>query len=306
MTGPIHHEKRIAVIIVCLLFLFPAGSNAVKGDNAFRLGVIADTFSGVNENDARIALNMLLAKQLKKESWGDDIETVIYPDIQAAVKDVREERIDLLTLPTLDYLQVKSEIRMIPKMISGVGPEEEQSYLLLVKKDGKIDSLSGLRQKGLIVEKGVNGRLALKWLDTLLLERSLPESAVFFREVKQVDKSSRALLPVFFGQADACIVRRFAFKTMTELNPQVGKKLMVLERSPVFGSVLLCFRPGIETKLSDSIVDFIQKMPDHAEHRQVLLLFQVKKIFLFEPEHLYDLESLLDRYVRLTEKIGSR
>lgn len=306
MTRTIYRKNMIAVIMACLLFFSPLESNAEKPAESFRFGVIADTFSGVNENDARIALNLLLVKQLKKEFWKDEIETVVYPDIQAAMKDVRDDRVDLLTLPALDYLQVRNEIRMIPKMISGIGSEEEQSCLLLVKKESNVSSLPGLNRKSLIVEKGVNGKLALKWLDTLLLEKSLPESDRFFREVKYADKSSRALLPVFFGQADACVVRSFAFKTMAELNPQVGKKLMVLEGSPVFGSVLLCFRSGIEKKLADSIIGFIQKMPDHIEHRQVLLLFQVRKIFLFKPEYLYDLENLLNRYNRLSEKSGSR
>lgn len=294
------------LIAGCLLLLFPGLSNAGKDADFFRFGVIADTFSGVNANDARVALNLLLVKRLKKEYWEDEIETVVYPDIQAAMKDARDGKIDLLTLPTLDYLHVKNELRMIPKMISGVGPKEEQANLLLVKKESGIDSLAGLQQKNLIIEKSVNGKLALKWLDTLLLNRSLPVSRDFFRKVKQVDKSSRALLPVFFGQADACIVRSFAFRTMAELNPQVGKKLMVLEQSPVFGSALLCFRPGIQKKLADSIVDFIQKMPEHEEYRQVLLLFQVNKIFLFQPEYLHSLEDLLIQYSRLTENVGSR
>jgi hypothetical protein len=47
-------------------------------------------------------------------------------------------------------------------------------------------------------------------------------------------------------------------------------------------------------------------MPDHEEYRQVLLLFQVKKIFLFQPEYLHSLEDLLIQYSRLTKNLGSR
>lgn len=292
---------RLCLLIVGLCFLFFPEPVSAEPGNVFRLGVIADTFSGVNQNDARIALNVLLEKKLKDDFQQDGAETIVYPDIHAAMQDTQNGKLDLLTLPTMDYIRIKNRIRMIPEMIAGIGPEKEQSYVFLVNNSSNIQSLSQLNHKNLIVEKGVSGKLALKWLDTLLLEQSLPESGFFFREIKQVDKSSRAMLPVFFGQADGCIVRNFAFETMAELNPQVGKKLKVLDRSPVFGSVLMCFRPGIKPGLADSIINFIQKMPDHAEHRQVLLLFQVKKIFRFKPEHLHTLEALLDRYDQLKQ-----
>lgn len=289
-------------LVAGLIFiLFPESVPSETG-KFFRLGVIADTFSGVNQNDARIALNVLLVKQLKKDFQQGEAETLIYPDIQAAIQDTKEGKVDFLTLPAMDYILARDEIQMIPEMISGVGPEKEQSYILLVSRESNIRSLSQLKQKNLIVEKGASRRLVLRWLDVLLLEQSLPESEIFFREVKPVDKSSQALLPVFFGQADGCIVRNFAFETMVELNPQIGKKLMVLNRSPVLGSVLLCVRPGIEKKFAQSVINFIQKMPDSVEHRQVLLLFQVKKIFRYQPEYLHNLETLLKRYDFLKQK----
>jgi ABC-type phosphate/phosphonate transport system substrate-binding protein len=289
-------------LLTCLVMALYPDSGQTEKQKIFRMGVIADTFSGVNQNDARIALNVLLAKQLNTDFLQYKTETVIYPDIHAAIQDTKNGKLDLLTLPTMDYILARDQIQMKPEMISGVGPEKEQSYILLVNEGSNIKSLSQLNNKKLIVEKGAGGRLALKWIDTLLLEASLPESEVFFQEIKQVDKSSRALLPVFFGQADGCIVRNFTYETMVELNPQVGKKLLVLNRSPVLGSTLLCFHTGIENKLADSIINFIQKMPDHIEYRQVLLLFQVKQIFRYKPEYLHSLESLLHRYEELKQK----
>lgn len=286
---------------IFFILLYPDSGQTEKR-KIFRMGVIADTFSGVNQNDARIALNVLLAKQLNTEFLQYKAETVVYPDIHAAIQDTKAGKLDLLTLPTMDYILARDQIKMTPEMISGVGPEKEQSYILLVNEGSNIKSLSQLNNKNLIVEKGAGGKLALKWIDTLLLEESMPESDTFFREIKQVDKSSRALLPVFFGQADGCIVRNFAFETMVELNPQVGKKLLILNRSPVLGSTLLCFNPRIEKKFANTIINFIQKMPDHIEHRQVLLLFQVKQIFRYKPEYLNNLEALLHRYAVLKQK----
>ena len=48
--------------------------------------------------------------------------------------------------------------------------------------------------------------LAPTWLDTELLRNKLPLSARFFREITRTSKMSRAILPVFFNQADACLV----------------------------------------------------------------------------------------------------
>jgi hypothetical protein len=74
---------------------------------------------------------------------------------------------------------------------------------------------------------------ALLWLDTQLLRQQLPPSHSFFRSVKLVENASQAVLPVFFRQADACLLPRWSYDTMVELNPQVKEQTTILVHSPL-------------------------------------------------------------------------
>ena len=73
--------------------------------------------------------------------------------------------------------------------------------------------------------------LALAWLDIALFNDGCRPVAEFCR-VEQNKKLTKVVLPVFFRQNDACVVTRRGFKTMSELNPQVGQQLRVLASSP--------------------------------------------------------------------------
>ena len=51
--------------------------------------------------------------------------------------------------------------------------------------------------------------------------------------MKLVDHASQAVLPVFFRQADACLMPRWSYDTMVELNPQVKDQAIILALSPL-------------------------------------------------------------------------
>ena len=61
------------------------------------------------------------------------------------------------------------------------------------------------------------------WLSTILEEGHCGSSDQFFGSVTTDTKVSRVVLPVFLGQADACLTSKAGFDTMCELNPQVAK-----------------------------------------------------------------------------------
>ena len=60
-------------------------------------------------------------------------------------------------------------------------------------------------------------------------------------EVREVEKTSPAILAVLFGQADVALVRRQAFETMVELNPQLETDLEVVANSPDYLPTVTCF-----------------------------------------------------------------
>jgi phosphonate transport system substrate-binding protein len=149
---------------------------------------------------------------------------------------------------------------------------------------------------------GSNGRLALLWFTTLLLKRGLPESDNFFSDIKKVEKISQAVLPVFFMQADACIVRRAGFQTMVEMNPQVNKNLIVLQKSPVFQESLFCVRKDYDDKSKKIILDVVETLHLDPKGSQMLLLFRKNRVLPFKPEYIESVEALVKEYNELKKR----
>lgn len=112
-----------------------------------------------------------------------------------------------------------------------------------------------------------------------------------------VDQVSQAIIPVFWGQVEACIVTRYGFDTMIELNPQVGQMLQVLIISPKYVNALSCINKVIdEESYREIIEETLRELHTEPEGRQILTLFKAEKFVLFEPSFLEHVENLLKEF----------
>ncbi|WP_236892354.1 phosphate/phosphite/phosphonate ABC transporter substrate-binding protein [Desulfoluna limicola] len=263
------------------------------------VGYIANTISGVDKRDAKVALEIMVRKIVMRQFPDVESSSVIYEDLETAVKALENEEIDIMTLLSTNYLELRDRSIMTPKFIGSIGGEPEEEYVLLVKGKNNITTLHQLRNKKLIIQNGGSGSISTMWLDTLLMEQALPESHLFFNSVKKVDKISMAVLPVFFGQVDACIVPKYAYETMVELNPQVGRDLNVLSESPGYLITVTCYRSGIDEKDQMTISSQFDTLDETPEYRQILILFHLKSVKRYKPEYLLNVEKLYTDYHRL-------
>ena len=268
------------------------------------VGYIVNTISGVDKRDAKVALEIMVRKIVMRQFPEVQSTSIIYEDLETAIKAVENKEIDIMTMLSTNYLDLSDRSIMIPKFIGSIGGKPEEEYVLLVKKQSDIKELSQLRDKKIITQKGGSGVVSLMWLDTLLMEQSLPVNRVFFNSVKKVDKISMAVLPVFFGKVDACLVPRHAYETMVELNPQVGRELNVLSESPGYLVTVTCFRSGIVEKDQKTISAQFDTLDETPEYRQILILFHLKSVKRYNPEYLLNVEKLYTKYHRL--KLASK
>lgn len=192
---------------------------------------------------------------------------------------------------------------MTPEFSPSPWNSPENELVFLVNKKRNINSLDQLRNKNIIIKKDFSYSLALIWLDTLLLERSLPEGNQFFQTIKPVDKESKSVLPVFFGQADACIVHRETFETMISLNPQVGKQLKILFKSPPFLMAVTCYHNQLDNTIKDLVIKFSETADQDPEGKQILMIFKMRNVFRYRPEYLKNVEDLYNKHKKLKMKI---
>ncbi len=288
-----------ACIFACQIFSFHFEAKAAESKKIIVNSQISNTLSsGVNQKDAELALEMLLEK-MSSSSKTHAVTNIVFPNTETAIREIKKGRVDILSIMSLDYLEIQDQIDIAPATIPATGDHPLDEYLLIVARSTQIKSFEQLRNKHIIIRKGHIGTIALMWLDTLLMEQALPESIGFFKSIKQVDNGSRAVLPVFFGQADVCIVHRSTYSTVTELNPQISKKLIVLHASPALLATIACFHENMDEKTREFILNFADILNRDPEGKQYLTIFRIKRTFRYKPEYLHNIEQLYKKYKRL-------
>ena len=89
-----------------------------------------------------------------------------------------------------------------------------------------------------------------------------------------------AVLPVFFGQADACVVDASSFQVMCELNPQIGKILEVERHSQPYLETVICIHDRFERN-RETLIEGLRGLHEEANGRQILLVFKIARLVPF-------------------------
>ena len=193
------------------------------------IGYSSSLFVGVDRKDAQAAIDMWMIELARTAGLEAKITATIYDDLEQIAAVIRQRTIDFVAMTTLDFLRIKNQVPIEPVLIATNRGKAGEEYALVIHKGAPYTELKQLRGKTLLVEKSSGGCInARLWLDTELMSQKLPPSQAFFQSAKLVDHASQAVLPVFFRQADACLMPRWSYDIMVELNPQVKDQTSIL------------------------------------------------------------------------------
>lgn len=247
-----------------------------RGD--LRVGFSASMFGSVNNNDAIAAIRAWSQIFMDEE----DISSVPRPQILGSMVEIeaalKSGTLDYVSLTTVEYDYVRN---LLPAKTITVGVRSgslSEKYLLLVSRDSGIESLEDLRGKSLRLITGPRLTLLSAWLDVALMQKGLAPTVAFFGTVKWGETMGKTLLPVFFGQADACVITRSGFDTMTELNPQIGRKLSVIAQSDPLIPTMFCFTRYVDKDIQEKVAREITRWHLTTAGRQCLMIFQTDSI----------------------------
>ncbi len=276
-----------------------SGSGSGSGEHSIRLGYLASMLAEVDRSDAKVALQVWTDNLSKEEGYNYTTFSEIYESLDEMVQALKDRKIDMVSISALDYLRIRDKVSLIPEICSAWNDSPFAVELLLVRKDSGITSFKQLAGRTLLIEKLATGGLPMIWLDTLLWKNGLPEHTRFCGKVKLVDKSSAAAMPVFFKQADACIVRETSFNSIVELNPQVGNDLVAIERSPKCLRAFALFRSDYNETDRKRLERSALKLHQTVKGKQILMLFKTEKIIDYDPAFIKTTEDLWAEYHKL-------
>jgi ABC-type phosphate/phosphonate transport system substrate-binding protein len=299
--------RALAAVALSLSFTANAddGSPAPKKiiTEVMRIGFAGAVFADMSTRDGEASIRVWGQALGRQGNVFRTLETSILKNTDQMRRAMTEGRVDFLGVPTFEYLEI--EDCALPGALMTLvmeGGEMNEEFLVLVGTDAEVTDLSDLTGKKLIFLDTIRtSELAEAWVNVTLARQSLPTMREFFGDVSEVARPSRAVLPVFFGQADACLVTRSAFDTMCELNPQIGVRVRIAAASPPLLPTIFCCRRDIATDFQEAVFQIVRNMDRDPYGQQVLMTFKASKLVDIDESNLATARDIISQNERLVE-----
>lgn len=298
----------VAVISVVLTLCGqPTQAEGERSSKALRMGYSSKLYNDVDIRDAQVAMDMLTAEMNRIVVGGKVFsKATVFQDTTAMIEAIDRREIDTLTLTTLDYLRMKNKLRMTPFLTAANHVNQSQQRLLVVRKERGITKVTQLEGKAVAIPSCVKDEISSMWLDILLAREGIREKERYFRQVKEVNKASQAVLPVFFKQTDSAIVTRSAFELISALNPQLKEDLFILDSSKSLLGGVFCVHENLDESLKKLLFEQGPKLNESTTGRQILTLLQSDRIIPFQPEYMNGVIELEKEHQYLSARIAGR
>lgn len=288
--------KLFVLLVLFFVWVAPMPVQAQEGrQKQLRVAYSDKTLLDVDVKDATAAMRTYLAELGR--SVGLHAESHIYGSLDDLIKDVKTGKIDMFAVRTLDYLRSATQLRGLPAITNVRNNKSTVRYLVLVPSSAPVSKLADLRRKRMSLVRGDD--VGPLFLNLQLIKAGCPEMKDFFSSIEEKPKPSQLILSVFFGQSDACLVEDTAFRTVAELNPQVGTKLKVIAESPDYMTSLSFFRPGLAEDMRKLVLDTASRLGDNPRGKQILMLFKCDSLATPKESDMDSLRAMIAEYERL-------
>jgi ABC-type phosphate/phosphonate transport system substrate-binding protein len=289
--------QAISLLAVSLLYYMPAipAQNPTK-DSVIRFGLSSSIIeSDMNQDDAIAATKVWAGAMGKGVGLWQTAEATVIQDKSRLISSLNRGEIDIFALGTQEFLESENQLRAVPCLTYMQAGQIENQYLIIVRQDSGIRTVGDLRGKRLALPKGGRNTLAPIWLDVVLGENGTKEKEAFFREIRDVQKPSQAILPIFFKQIEAGLILRSAFDTAVALNPQIGQQLKALAVSPKLVMMVVCMRNSLPRDLREQYIKAGLMLHEGTAGLQALNVIKLDRLVLWEPSYLDNVRELIKK-----------
>jgi ABC-type phosphate/phosphonate transport system substrate-binding protein len=221
----------------------------------------------------------------------------MYPDIKTLFSAFDKGEIDGFFSSPLQYLARKDNVS---KILIGVGYKNadiKQSFLVIARASDSISQLKELRNKRISLAEYMD--IEKLYLNTRLLRLNLPQVTEFFSEMKNPSNPHVALMDVFFNKSDIAIVREHEYNTAVELNPQLAKKLIILEKSEPYVSTVGTINNKIPDKEFTAAIETFNAVANTEKGLALLSIVSLDRVEILHANEVKNLEALVEENAAL-------
>ncbi len=247
----------------------------VNATNAGTIVFVQDGIGELQKPEKQIAIKFwdkYFNKSVSNFSVSSSITTM-----PGFIEQLNNKKIDYVLLDGSNFIQYYQALE--PKLNDEVWLVQRtdnsfEEFVLLVKQDAKINHVRQLKNTVFSLHSGY-GLLRL-YLEQLVAQTSNVSMAGFFNEILDAKTESQAILDVFFSKSDACLVARHVFENAIELNPAIGKKLIIIHHSKrIYAPAIYLALDGVSKKSRINFSRGVEMLNNTVRGRQILDLFGI-------------------------------
>ncbi len=286
-----------ACLVAALPFMWSlTASGRDSQESPIRIGFSRAVFKGVNENDILASLRVWAGAIRTERGLNVNPNVRVFDSTRELVEGVRSQQVEGLAVMLDEYAAFPAGLVSGPYYRPEINGTTLEQFVVLARRDSRITTLAGLRGSTLLVHDSVHKTLSTAWLLSRLRAEGLGGVNDHFSAVEESPKLSAAVLGVYFGSRDACLVTREGFDSVASLNPQVAKQLVVIATSPPVVPAIFCFRA--DTQEDDKAMTFreITHLHESVAGEQVLRVFKADRMSEVTSEQLERSLELLEQW----------
>jgi ABC-type phosphate/phosphonate transport system substrate-binding protein len=277
-----------------------AGQSAPDPHLILRYGLTYGVIENANPTDVRAASLVWVQGLSDLLGFYRTAEANLYSTAAEAVTAVNTDLTDVLAISTLEYFSVERLLKASPALAFESAGEISVEYVLLARQaQGSLKELTGKT----IAVQAANRPWAMSevWADVMMADAGIPDWRRSY-SVNYVEKRGHAAMAVFFKRADLAIEVRSAFETAVELNPQLGRELTVVARSPKLLPGLICFSDRLSPAQHRTYVDRMSRMHELTKYRQAFSAMRLTRLATWDAAYLNPTRALVARQKALQAK----
>lgn len=302
----ITRKRNINILIACLMMysvLYSQEKLPHARAEVFGVAFLKSMFPNVALNDASAAIKVYLGELQRNLMIGFELKPVMFEDNEELLRSYTKENMALVNISSVDFLLNRQRLSITPIMINSTKDSPYEEYIVVVKKNGRINSIADLADQKIGVLSRDYNPLPHMWLEIQMQKSKAVSQDKNYIRISEGKSESQIIMSVFFGQLNACLVTKNAFDLMAELNPQVGMQMKILAKSPGYVRSVSSFtNKFMKTSFHKNLEEGIWKVASYPAGRQLFTLMRTDKVIPYKEEYLDGVKKLLAEYKLLQTK----
>lgn len=287
---------RLARLVLCWLPLFAwschAAPEAVPPTNeTARLGMYMKIARDLNRSDVRAAMDVWTHELMRKFQVPSEVR--YYSDIELLRRDFDAGRVNLVIADAMSFVRHFKPDELAEGFTTKLPTD---ASLLLLARTGDEE---GKRLVNKRIARMEDDEVSDTYLETVCLRRMGKACDAIPMSFVAVPNSHQALTRLLFGQVDLALVNQHGLETAVELNPQLRKAGVVIERLDFETQFFGFYSAGVSPEFRRFSLRSIPTMHLEPRGRQMLNVFKTDRVAPAEPTLLKPFYQLQREYQEL-------